>query len=71
MKNYIATPRLVLKPMAEEDCSQAVAILRHNKVKATYMLPDLTEEAAGKLFRRLMEMFFVLFHVLQKAMMIL
>ena len=56
MKNYIATPRLVLKPMAEEDCSQAVAILRHNKVKATYMLPDLTEEAAGKLFQRLMEL---------------
>ena len=56
MEKCMTTPRLVLKPMAEEDCSQAVAILRHDKVKATYMLPDLTEEAAGKLFRRLMEL---------------
>ena len=54
MEKRITTPRLVLKPMAEEDCSQAVAIFLHDKVKATYMLPDLTEETAKKLFLRLM-----------------
>lgn len=51
------TARLTLRPLADRDLEQALAILCSDKVKATYMLPDFpTREAAVKLFDRLLSL---------------
>lgn len=50
----IKTERLTLRALTASDADDVIAILRSNKVKLTYMLPDFpTKEAALKLFERL------------------
>lgn len=49
-KKTIVTPRLTLRSFQKQDEAAAVEILRHDAVKQTYMLPDLDEGEARKLF---------------------
>lgn len=51
----IQTGRLLICPLEASDCEDVLAILRSDKVKQTYMLPDFpTREDAVKLFERLL-----------------
>ena len=52
LTSTIVTPRLTLRPFREEDEAAAVAVLCSDCVKPTYMLPDLDEAGAKKLFER-------------------
>jgi len=45
---------VTLKKLSPEDERSTVEILTHDTVKKTYMVPDLTDEAAKKLFIRLL-----------------
>ena len=56
MNRSVTTRRLRLQPMRLEDAENAIRILRHDRVKMTYMVPDLDREGANKLFLRLMEL---------------
>ena len=50
----IKTERLTLRALTESDANDVIEILRSDKVKLTYMLPDFPDtEAALKLFERL------------------
>jgi RimJ/RimL family protein N-acetyltransferase len=55
MKNTtIKTERLTLDRIKSEDADDLIEIFRHDKVKATYMLPDLDDDnAAQALFDRI------------------
>ena len=44
---------LTLRPFEKRDEAAAVAILRHERVKPTYMLPDMTEQEARTMFDHL------------------
>ena len=48
--------RIQLKLMTQLDACEGIRILQDATVKKTYMLPDLTEETAGRLFDRLCSM---------------
>ncbi len=52
----IITERLVLDVIADRSESDLTAIFRHDKVKATYMLPDLDDESAHALFERIRDL---------------
>lgn len=49
----LSTPRLTLRPMLDRDLPQMSEIMRNTTVNRTYMLPDLDEEGARKLFTRM------------------
>ena len=51
-----ATDRLVLRPMVPEDAELLGEILRADKVKATYMVPDMDEAAAKQLAHRIIKL---------------
>ena len=48
----IPTPRLLLRPLQKGDEAAVMQLLRCDAVKATYMIPDLTEAEAKALFAR-------------------
>lgn len=51
----LRTRSLSLQPFEERDRADAVAILRNEEIKKTYMVPDFSsDEEAGRLFERLM-----------------
>ena len=52
----ITTPRLTLRPFQKGDEADTTVILRSERVNPTYMLPDLDEAGAKKLFARFVEM---------------
>ncbi len=53
----IKTNRLTVKPFSEADKDAMAAIFVDEKIKETYMLPDLiTEEAKNKLFSRFLSL---------------
>ena len=50
----IKTDRLTLDRIRSEDADDLIEIFRHKQVKATYMLPDLDDDAsAHELFERI------------------
>lgn len=49
-------PRVVLRRFKPQDAPAARKILMDDRVNKTYMLPDLSEDEANKLFYRLMEL---------------
>ena len=52
----ITTPRLTLRPFRKGDEADTTVIMRSDRVNPTYMLPDLDEAGAKKLFARFVEM---------------
>lgn len=48
----LVTPRLMMKRMTIADGKEGTKLLRDGRINKTYMIPDLTEEAAEKLFCR-------------------
>lgn len=48
----VQTPRLMLRRMTSLDMLDGARILRDERVNKTYMIPDLTEESAKKLYTR-------------------
>ena len=52
----ITTPRLTLRPFRKGDEADTTVIMRSDRVNLTYMLPDLDEAGAKKLFARFVEM---------------
>ena len=54
---YLETERLVLRPFEETDCPALAVLLRNDRIKQTYMLPDFENEAqAMSLAKRLLEL---------------
>lgn len=49
----IPTPRLLLKRITARDEREGIKLYRDERVNKTYMFPDLTEDAAKKLHKRL------------------
>ena len=56
MNKTVFTQRLSLRPISDADSANMIRILRDNTVNKTYMIPDLDEEAAQKLFIRFRDM---------------
>lgn len=57
VKGAMLMGEIVLRPMTDADQAAMVAILRDERVSATFMLPDFPDNtAAARLFRRLMGM---------------
>ena len=52
----IQTERLTIDVITDSDECALIEIFRHDKVKATYMLPDLDDESAHALFERIRDL---------------
>jgi RimJ/RimL family protein N-acetyltransferase len=52
----IKTPRLTLDIITDVDEAELTEIFKHDKVKATYMLPDLDDGSAHALFERIRDL---------------
>lgn len=56
MIKTVTTPRLTLRPFEKKDEAAAAQILCNDRVKQTYMLPDLDEAGAKKLFEHFVKL---------------
>lgn len=52
----LSTERLLLSSLRECDRESLIALLRDERVKQTYMVPDLDDASADKLFSRMREL---------------
>lgn len=52
----VQTPRLMLRRMTSLDMKEGIRILRDERINKTYMIPDLTEESAKKLYARFVDL---------------